>query len=101
MAQTLTHIQKLEKYTQSYGEDKMIEMTLSKLFDYKIQTYNKHIKELTTEMQEYEQKYNMKSKDFHQSFKAGEIGDAMDFVDWASLYQMKERIATRKRLLEG
>ncbi|MDI6736490.1 MAG: hypothetical protein QME42_09940 [bacterium] len=101
MVQTLVQIQKLEKYIQNYGEDKIISMTLFKLFDYKIQTYNKHIRELTLSMKEYEEKHHMSSNDFYQAFKAGRIGDAIDFVDWASMYQMLNRIIERKRLLEG
>jgi hypothetical protein len=56
MTQALAQIHKLQKYIQGYGEDKVVSMTLSKLFDYKIQTYDKHIKELTIAMKEYEQR---------------------------------------------
>jgi hypothetical protein len=42
----------------------------------------------------------MDSDIFYQEFKAGKLGDAMDFVDWASMYQMRERIIARKQFLE-
>lgn len=100
MMQTLTQIHKLEKYIQGCGEDKVVSMPLSKLFDYKVQIYDKHIKELILAMKEYEQKYNMDSDNFYQAFKSGKLGDAMDFVDWASMYQMQKRIIARKHLLE-
>jgi len=32
------------------------------------------------------------SKDFYQSFQAGEAGDRMDVVEWASIFQMVERL---------
>ena len=100
MVQALVQVQKLEKYLRDCGEDKIISMTLSKLFNYKIQEYENHIKELTLAMKEYEQKYKMNSMDFYQAFTVGRLGDAMDFVDWSSMYQMLNRIMKRKHLLE-
>lgn len=44
--------------------------------------------ELAEELREYEQKYNMTSEEFYKRFQRGELGDAMDFMDWAGAYDL-------------
>jgi hypothetical protein len=35
----------------------------------------------------YEQRYQMSSADFYVRYQKGEIGDSVDFVEWAGDYQ--------------
>ncbi len=44
--------------------------------------------ELSKELQEYEQRYNMSSEKFFHRFQQGELGDALDFMDWAAAYHL-------------
>ena len=39
--------------------------------------------------------------EFYEQFQAGQIGDAMDYVEWASLIQMADNLTKRLRLLGG
>ena len=52
--------------------------------------------EIIWQLAELEQKYDMKSADFIEKFKRGEMGDEMDFIWWASIYDLylglRERI---------
>jgi len=52
--------------------------------------------EITWQLAELEQKYNMKSAKFIEKFRRGEMGDEMDFIWWASIYDLyldlRERI---------
>jgi hypothetical protein len=52
---------------------------------------------LMAELRKYEQQYGMSSQVFYDRFRAGELGDALDFVDWAGLCYM----AVRARLLSA
>jgi hypothetical protein len=44
--------------------------------------------ELAEELRAYEQKYGMTSEEFFGRFQRGELGDAMDFIDWAGAYNL-------------
>lgn len=52
--------------------------------------------EITWQLAELEQKYSMKSAEFIEKFRRGEMGDEMDFIWWASIYDLyldlRERI---------
>ncbi len=52
--------------------------------------------EIVWQLVELEQKYEMKSADFIEKFRRGEMGDEMDFIWWASIYalylDLRERI---------
>jgi len=98
---TLKQLKKLEKYVQTYGDDQLITSSLSKIIDYKIQKYEQVLKELRSDLISLEKKYDKKSDDFYRSFKKGELGDAMDFVEWGSLYDMYQRILNKKKMLES
>jgi hypothetical protein len=98
---TLTQLKKLEKYVNTYGEDHLIANSLSKIVDYKIQQYENLLNDLRSDLISFEKRYNKKSDEFHRSFKNGELGDDMDFVEWSSLYDMYQRTLGKKRMLES
>lgn len=37
----------------------------------------------------YEQKYKVRTPDFYQLYKQGKLEERWDFIDWASLYEIK------------
>ncbi|MEC4806022.1 MAG: hypothetical protein SAJ12_04545 [Jaaginema sp. PMC 1079.18] len=39
-------------------------------------------------LQDFEQKYKMKSEDFYKCFQAGKLGDSMDFFEWNTYYEI-------------
>jgi hypothetical protein len=98
---TLTQLKKLEKYIKVYGDDQLITSSLLKIMDYKIQQYEKLLDELRSDLIKMEKKYDKKSDDFYPSFKKGELGDDMDYVEWGSLYDMYQRILSKKKMLES
>lgn len=48
--------------------------------------------ELTRSLAELELKYKMKSEDFYEQFERGEMGDDVDFVRWATDYEIYQEI---------
>jgi len=60
----------------------------------------KQLTQLEHDLSQFEQRYNLSSDTFYARFQAGEMGDAMDFAEWASLHQMAERLKQRIGLLE-
>ncbi|WP_017721864.1 hypothetical protein [Kamptonema formosum] len=43
---------------------------------------------LEKRLQTFEAQYQMSSEEFYQRFRAGELGDAMDFFEWNVFYEM-------------
>jgi hypothetical protein len=42
----------------------------------------------------------MESETFYRRFEAGELGDAMDFFEWAGLYELGRDVIEKIRCLE-
>ena len=101
MAQTLLQVKNLEKIIKKHGEDPFISQTISKMLAYKIKKYEEEIQRLNKELNRFEKTYKKESSTFFQEFKAGKLGDNMDFIEWSSLYQMCNRLLEKKAELEG
>lgn len=101
MQQTLSKVKSLEKFLEKHGEDALIFNTISKMLDYKIREYAGKIKRLDKDLKKFEHTYKKTSKDFAVEFKKGRLGDSMDFIEWSSLYKMRNNLIEKKAQLEG
>lgn len=101
MNQTLFKVKNLEKFIQKHGDDSFMSQTISKMITFKIQQYGKAIKGLEKDVKKFERTYKKISSTFIKEFKSGKLGDDMDFVEWSSLYQMRNRLLKKKEELEG
>ena len=101
MEQTLLKVKNLEKYIKKHGDDALISQTISKMLDYKIQRYERELKKLTKELKRFEHTYKKESVIFFEEFKEGRLGDEMDFIEWSSLYQMRNKLLEKKIELES
>ncbi len=94
-------VQVLEKlYEQGQSSD-LVDLALEKLFAYELHSSERQLDQLEQDLTEFEHQYGLSSEQFYGKFQAGEIGDAMDSVEWASLFQMAERLRERIGLLKG
>lgn len=101
MEQTLIKVKNLEKFIKKHGEDALISQTISKIMAYKVQRYEGEIERLSKELKKFERTYKKGSAVFFEEFKAGMLGDEMDFVEWSSLFQMLNRLLEKKKELES
>lgn len=101
MKQTLSKVKNLEKFIQEHGEDTFFSQTISKMLNYRIQKYDEEIKKLNRELKKFERKYKKTSSSFFNEFQEGRLGDGMNFVEWSSLYQMRNRLIEKKTALKG
>ena len=89
-----------ELYEQGQVSD-LMDRTLAKLLHHEADECQAQLRQLQADLSEFEQKYQRSSTEFYQQFQAGQIGDAMDYVEWASLVQMTANLTKRLRLLSG
>ena len=101
MDKTLAKVQNLEQFIRKHGDDVLISQTISKMLNYKIQQYDKEIRKLDRELRKFERAHHRESSDFFRDFMEGKLGDEMDFVEWSSLYQMRQRLLEKKAELES
>lgn len=101
MEQALSQVKNLEKFIKKHGDDPFISQTISKMLSYKIQKYDERIKKLGKGLKKFERTYKKESPAFFKEFQKGKIGDNLDFVEWSSLYQMRNRLLIKKAALEG
>lgn len=72
--------------------DNVTAQTLNKLVDLETSRIRMQLEDIQRVMADYERQYDMKSVEFVAKFDAGQLGDHMDFVEWASLTQMAEHL---------
>lgn len=58
--------------------------------------YQSAYNDISEELNAFEQKYRMASRDCYKRFNAGELGDNADFFEWTGLYETF--LLYRKRL---
>jgi len=96
---SVDRVQVLEKlYEQGQSSD-LVDLALEKLFAYELGVAEDQLDQLEQDLAEFEDEYGLSSAQFYSRFESGEMGDAMDFAEWASLYQMAQRLRERIDLL--
>ena len=97
-----TVLQRLQQLAEVYRQDQASELmtrTLEKLFLYEAETCHEQLQQLHSDLAQYEHRYGMSSDTFYGRFEQGETDDRMDYVEWASLVQMAQRLEKRLSLL--
>jgi hypothetical protein len=102
MNSTLEKLRRLEQYLSNadHSGDPVVEMTIDKLLDYERQNMLEQKERLQKRCREFENTYSMKSKEFYIRFEKGELGDEMDFFEWASAIDMLKEAEKDLSLLE-
>ena len=98
---TAERLHALAELYQQGQVSELMERTLEKLLRQEAEQCQAQLRQLQADLAEFEQKYQRSSTEFYRQFQAGETGDAMDYVEWASLVQMAENLEKRLRLLTG
>ena len=94
-------VEKLQSLIRLYREgycSPVVDRAVGKLIALEIERTRAELQRLETRLSMYEQQYNMISREFYRRFRAGELGDAIDFVEWSVFWDMHQ--ATLRRLDE-
>jgi len=98
---TMDRLQYLEAlYRQGYRSD-VIDRSLDKIIALERAAARREYADLRERLQAFETRYQMSSEDFNRRFRTGEMGDAMDVVEWSIFYEMWEYVRARLALLEA
>ncbi len=91
---------KLEVLRDTYSDEAELDLILGKLLDVSLSQHRLRLERYERDLREFERRYGMESAAFYRRFEAGELGDAMDFFEWAGLYELRQDIIEKIRRLE-
>ena len=98
--QTLQYLRTLQNlYEQGY-QDEVIDLTVRKLLERQMQRDEAQLKELETELADYEQRFGMSSQQLAARYQAGDAGDDLDVFEWNVIYKMHSRLASALSLMK-
>lgn len=101
-AQTTRRSTRLERLIRLYETGQVSEFmdrVLDKVFAQEAADERALIAQLAADMNEFEARYDLDSATFYQRFTSGELGDPIDYFEWAALYDMHERAKARLAIL--
>jgi hypothetical protein len=85
---------------QSVGAERLVDQALTKVIQVEIDRLKQEQQRLKTDLTKFESTYQMTSKACQQKFEEGELGDAVEFFEWTSVYSIYQRNEHMLRLLE-
>jgi hypothetical protein len=90
----LEKVKLFERYLElTHGSaDATLDIVLDKLLDRKKAELARQRDEMRLELDTFEKRYSVASHEFYAKFERGELGDAIDFLDWSATWQMYNNV---------
>lgn len=100
---TLEKVKSLEQYIAvgNASNDPVIELVINKIMTRETERMRELQARLETELNHFEKNYALTSEDFYRRYEKGEMGDAMDLVEWSATCEMLANTKKRLALLEA
>jgi hypothetical protein len=92
--------QKLEILKDVYSDETALGLVLGKLLEGTLSDYRLRLQYYASALQEFEHRHEMSSEIFYRRFEEGQLGDAMDFFEWAGLFELHQELLSKIRRLE-
>ncbi len=92
---------KLEALKEAYADEPELERVLGKLLDAALSQHRLRLERFERDLMKFEQRYGMKSSEFYNRFKSGDLGDAMDFFEWLGIYELYGELLKKIRRMEA
>ena len=98
---TLEKIRRLEAYiaADNTAADAVLDSSLTKLLAREQVRMQRLANRLRQELQQFETSYKLLSDEFYASYCKGDMGDEMDFIEWAATVEMFADAEKRLNLL--
>ncbi|MCA9964526.1 MAG: hypothetical protein KC423_09790 [Anaerolineales bacterium] len=102
MTTALEKVRRLEKYltVDQPTTNPVFDLALDKLLTHEKKRLQSSKERLTNQLREFEQQYHLSSQSFYPMYERGEMGDDLDYIEWASTMEMITNIEKRLALLE-
>ena len=77
---------RFDRYINLFGSE---EIMFDKFLSYHENRIKREISRMQNALIKYEEKYEMKTSEFHKLFDKGKLGDAKDYMLWAGIYELQ------------
>ena len=98
---TLEKLQILEALCRSGYQSDLIQRTIDKLIALEQARVQNELSNLTAHLEAFENRYEMSSDEFYQRYEDGELGDAANFMEWSSFFDMAQSARRHLNRLTG
>jgi hypothetical protein len=99
--QTLNDLQHLTALYRQGHRSSVVDLAVEKLVTLERERAQHETAELNQKLKAFEEHYHMTSEDFYRRFRAGELGDEIDPVEWSIFYEMRAAAKQRLTVLES
>ncbi len=103
MVTTLEKVRRLEQYlaAEKSVNDPVLDTTLDKLLAREKTRLLELKTRLESQCQQFEVAHGQSSASFYARYQTGEMGDEMDFIEWATTLDMLKNLNQKLALLES
>lgn len=87
--------------TANFNESEVIDMLIETPLNQDEFRLRVHLTKLHSQLAEFEKRYGMSTVTFFERFERGELGDDMDFMEWAATTEMLRNAEKHLSILTG
>jgi hypothetical protein len=80
--------------------DPVLDRSINKLFAREQQRLLELQQRLLKQLHQFEHVYSLKSIDFYRRYERGEMGDDLDFIEWAATVEMLHKSREKRAVLD-
>ena len=94
-------LHKLEVLRYIYPNEAELDLILEKLLETALNQHRLRLERYDRDLHQFEKRFGIDAPTFHQRFESGKMGDAMDFFEWAGLYELRQDVLKKIQHLES
>lgn len=92
--------EKIEVLREVTADTEQLGRVLDKLLEATLSQHRLRMARYDRDLREFEHRYGLNSDTFYQKFQSGELGDDMDYFEWAGLYELRHIVSEKIHRLE-
>lgn len=93
-------LEKLELLTENCNDNTELDRIIGQLLNVILTRHRQKLDIYNSDIQKFEQKYQLTSEQFEEQFNSGRLGDEMDFFEWFGLCELRKDILKKIHKLE-
>ncbi|BAZ82242.1 hypothetical protein PN497_12925 [Sphaerospermopsis kisseleviana CS-549] len=93
-------LEKLELLTENCNDNTELDRIIGQLLNVILTRHRQKLDIYNSDIQKFEQKYQLNCEQFEEQFNSGRLGDEMDFFEWFGLCELRKDILKKIHKLE-
>ncbi|MBD2135702.1 MULTISPECIES: hypothetical protein [Sphaerospermopsis] len=93
-------LEKLELLTENCNDNTELDRIIGQLLNVILTRHRQKLDIYNSDIEKFEQKYQLTSEQFEEQFNSGSLGDEMDFFEWFGLCELRKDILKKIHKLE-